>query len=123
MGPDTLDTDSAMVSITARGLLMLSPRPRLILTTPTVDSDMPDTDWDTLDTPVISDTDTDSDTAMDSCTARGLLMLSLKLRLILTTPMGTRIRRIRTGTPRIRRSSRIRIRTRIRPWTRVRQEV
>merc|ERR1712080_809520 len=31
-----------------------------------------------------SDTDTDTDTAMDTCTARGLLMLSLRLRPIPT---------------------------------------
>merc|ERR1712243_541835 len=54
-----------MVSSMVRGLLMLSLRPRLILTT--------DTDWDL---------DMDSDTAMDSSTARGLLML----RPIPTTP-------------------------------------
>merc|ERR1719158_1536159 len=72
----------AMDSCTARGLLMLSLRLRLILTT------LEDTDWDTpdiSDMPDISDTDTDSDTAMDSYTVRGLLMLSLRLRLILTT--------------------------------------
>merc|ERR1712002_801663 len=74
-----MDTDS----YTARGLLMLSLRLRLILTTMVLD-----TDWDTpdiSDMPDISDTDTDSDTAMDSYTARGLLMLSPRLRLILTT--------------------------------------
>merc|ERR1719430_1361859 len=66
-----MDSDTAMVSSTARGLLMLRPIP----TTPT--------DSDTLDT-MVSDSDTmamDSDTP----TARGLLMLSLRLRLILTT--------------------------------------
>merc|ERR1719348_383709 len=58
-----MDSDTAMDSSTARGLLMLRPIP----TTPT-DSDTPDT------------------MAMDSdTTARGLLMLSLRLRLILTT--------------------------------------
>merc|ERR1719309_626876 len=54
---------------------------RPIPTSSTVDSDTPDTPdtvWD------ISDTDTDS--VMDSYTARGLRMLSLRLRLILTTP-------------------------------------
>merc|ERR1712112_329022 len=71
--------DTAMDLYTARGLLMLSLRLRLIPTFSTVDSDTPDTDWDT------SGTDTDSDTAMDLYTARGLLMLSLKLRLILTS--------------------------------------
>merc|ERR1719315_616085 len=68
-----------MVSSMARGLLMLRPIP----TTPT-DSDTPDTMvLVTLDT-MVSDSDTmamDSDTP----TARGLLMLSLRLRLILTT--------------------------------------
>merc|ERR1719430_1086395 len=49
-----MDSDTAMDSSTARGLLMLRPIP----TTP-MDSDTP--------------------------TARGLLMLSLRLRLILTT--------------------------------------
>merc|ERR1711890_22460 len=61
-------------------------RPRLILTTDT-DTDLVDTTevLVTLDTD--SDMDTDSDTAMDYCTARGLLMLSPRLRprLILTT--------------------------------------
>merc|ERR1712126_648975 len=69
----------AMVSSMARGRLMLSLRPRLILTTT-------DTDLDTLDTLDMPDT---SDTmAMDSdtpFTARGLLMLRLRPRLILTT--------------------------------------
>merc|ERR1719153_984269 len=72
-------SDTAMDSSTARGLLMLRPIP----TTPT-DSDTPDTMvLVTLDT-MVSDSDTmamDSDTP----TARGLLMLSLRLRLILTT--------------------------------------
>merc|ERR1712112_800715 len=72
---------------TARGLLMLSPRPRLI---PTSCTDMVLVTLDTMvldtsDTDTDSDMDTDSDTAMDSYTARGLLMLSLRLRLILTT--------------------------------------
>merc|ERR1719153_1663990 len=76
-----MDSDSAMDSSTARGLLMLRPIP----STPTV-SDTPDTMvLVTLDT-MVSDSDT---TAMDSDTptARGLLMLSLRLRLILTTDM------------------------------------
>merc|ERR1719495_1377116 len=74
-----MDSDTAMDSSTARGLLMLRPIP----TTPT-DSDTPDTMvLVTLDT-MVSDSDT---TAMDSDTptVRGLLMLSLRLRLILTT--------------------------------------
>merc|ERR1712080_284263 len=61
------DTDSAMVSITARGLLMLRPIPIFS----TVDSDTPDMDWDTSDMlDTISDTDTDS--AMVSITASRL---------------------------------------------------
>merc|ERR1719244_375346 len=84
--PDTSDTplldmdsDTAMVSSTARGLLMLRPIP----TTPT-DSDTPDTmDLVTLDT-TVSDSDTMA-MGSDTPTARGLLMLSLRLRLILTT--------------------------------------
>merc|ERR1719260_410673 len=65
-----MDSDTAMDSSTARGLLMLRPIP----TTPTA-SDTPDTMvLVTLDT-MVSDTPT----------ARGLLMLSLRLRLILTT--------------------------------------
>merc|ERR1712002_676993 len=70
---DTLDTDSdtdtAMDSCTARGLLMLSPRPRQILTTDTVLVTPDIMVLDTLDT-------MDSDTMVDSCTARGLLMLT-----------------------------------------------
>merc|ERR1712080_560889 len=58
----------------ARGLLMLRPIP--MFTT--------DTDWDTSDMLDTSDTDTDTDTVMDTCTARGLLMLSLRLRPITT---------------------------------------
>merc|ERR1719516_400759 len=75
-----MDSDTAMDSSTARGLLMLRPIP----TTPPTDSDTPDTMvLVTLGT-MVSDSDT---TAMDSDTptARGLLMLSLRLRLILTT--------------------------------------
>merc|ERR1712050_669317 len=75
-----MDSDTAMDSSTARGLLMLRPIP----ITPPTDSDTPDTMvLVTLDT-MVSDSDTmamDSDTS----TARGLLMLSLRLRLILTT--------------------------------------
>merc|ERR1711890_129134 len=41
------DTDTAMDTCTARGLLMLSLRLRPIPTFSTVDSDTPDTDWDT----------------------------------------------------------------------------
>merc|ERR1719516_847203 len=71
-----MDSDMAMVFTMARGRLRPSlrpsPRPRLI---PTSCTDM---DSDT--------TDTDSDTMVDSdTTARGLLMLSLRPRLILTT--------------------------------------
>merc|ERR1712080_435016 len=79
---DTVDLAMAIMDLgttdTARGLLMLSLRPRLILTT---DTDMV---WDTPDT---SATDMDMYMAVDSCTARGLLMLNLRPRLILTTDM------------------------------------
>merc|ERR1712226_1842993 len=80
---DTVDTD--MADTMARGLLMLSLRPRLILTT------LVDTMVDTSDMPDISDmdmamdSDTDTDLAIGLTTARGLLMLSLRPRLILTT--------------------------------------
>merc|ERR1712058_138862 len=79
MGDMAMDSDTAMDSSTARGLLML----RLIPTTPPTDSDTPDLDTpDTLDTLDTSDTMAmDSDTS----TARGLLMLSPRPRLILTT--------------------------------------
>merc|ERR1712080_787112 len=67
------DTDTAMDTCTARGLLMLSLRLRPIPTFSTVDSDTPDTDWDTTsDLLDISDTDTDSDTAPDTTTASRL---------------------------------------------------
>merc|ERR1711890_58928 len=71
MDMDT-DSDTAIDTCTARGLLMLSLRLRPIPTLSTVDSDSPDTDWDTSDTPVISDTDTDSDTAPDTTMASRL---------------------------------------------------
>merc|ERR1711955_8933 len=78
------DSDTAMDSSTARGLLM----PRPIPTTPT-DSDTPDTmvlvTLDTLDTMADSDT-----MAMDSdTTARGLLSLRLRLILITDTVLDT----------------------------------
>merc|ERR1712215_561109 len=82
MALDTTDMDS---DTTARGLLRLSPRPRLIPTT-LVDTMvdmvlvMPTTDM-ALDT-----TDMDSDT-----TARGLLMPSLRPRLIPTTMVDTMV--------------------------------
>merc|ERR1712180_342918 len=77
-----MDSDTAMDSSTARGLLMLRPIP----TTPT-DSDTPDTMvLVTLDT-MVSDSDTIA-MGSDTPTARGLLMLSLRLRLIPTTDMA-----------------------------------
>merc|ERR1711962_541138 len=82
MALDTTDMDS---DTTARGLLRLSPRPRLIPTT-LVDTMvdmvlvMPTTDM-ALDT-----TDMDSDT-----TARGLLMPSLRPRPIPTTLVDTMV--------------------------------
>merc|ERR1712098_115687 len=94
---DTVDSDMAMdldtmaimdldtTEDTARGLLMLSLRPRLIHTTDTdTDVDTTVAISDTLDT---SATDLDMDMDIDTCTARGLLMLSLRPRLILTTDM------------------------------------
>merc|ERR1712080_249160 len=78
---DTMDSDTMVVSdTTARGLLMLRPIPTLS----TVDSDTPDTAMESMDMDTDSDLDTDSDTAIDTCTARGLLMLSLGLRPIPT---------------------------------------
>merc|ERR1719348_909038 len=61
---------------TARGLLMLRPIPTFFME-------------DILDTPDLDTPDTSDTMAMDSDTptARGLLMLSLRLRLILTTDM------------------------------------
>merc|ERR1712030_144887 len=82
---DMVDTMVMDSDTTARGLLMLSLRPRLILTT------LVDTMVDTSDMPDISDmdmamdSDTDTDLAIGLTTARGLLMLSLRPRLILTT--------------------------------------
>merc|ERR1712002_876931 len=78
---------------TARGLLMLNLRPRLILTT---DTDMVwDTDVHTTvaisDTPDTLATDLDMDMAIDTCMARGLLMLNLRPRLILTTDTDTMV--------------------------------
>merc|ERR1719347_685795 len=87
MDSDTMAIMDLGTTDMARGLLMLSLRPRLILTT---DTDMVwDTDVDT--TVAISDTldtlatDLDMDMAIDTCMARGLLMLNLRPRLILTT--------------------------------------
>merc|ERR1712112_86793 len=63
-----------------RPSLRPSPRPRLTPTSYTdVVSDMPDSDTATSDT----------DMVIDTCMARGLLMLSLRLRLILTTLVDT----------------------------------
>merc|ERR550519_1985027 len=85
---DTVDTDMVDTMVmdsdtTARGLLMLMPMP--IPTTP-MDLDTPDTAMDSM----AMDMDMDSDTAVDLFTsARGLLMLSLRPRLILTTMVDT----------------------------------
>merc|ERR1711890_1300 len=62
------DSDTAMDYCTARGLLMLRPRP--ILTFSTVDSDTLDTAMESMDMDTDSDTDTDS--AMVSITASRL---------------------------------------------------
>merc|ERR1711890_186513 len=72
MGDLDTDSDTAIDTCTARDPLMLSLRLRPIPTLSTVDSDTPDTDWDTSGTPVISDTDTDSDTAPDTTMASRL---------------------------------------------------
>merc|ERR1719158_2502474 len=81
-----MDSDS-----TARGLLMLSLRLRLILTT-LVDTDTPDisdTEDSVSDMPDSDTATSDTDMVIDTCMARGLLMLSLRLRLILTTMVDT----------------------------------
>merc|ERR1712200_239409 len=85
---DTVDTDMVDTMVmdsdtTARGLLMLSLRPRLILTTLVDTSDMPDIS----DMDMAMDSDTDTDLAIGLTTARGLL--SLSPRLILTTMVDT----------------------------------
>merc|ERR1712121_567855 len=87
MDSDTMAIMDLGTTDMARGLLMLSLRPRLILTT---DTDMVwDTDVDTTvaisDTPVTLATDLDMDMAIDTCMARGLLSINLMRRLILTT--------------------------------------
>merc|ERR1712002_336638 len=70
MDSDTMAIMDLGTTDTARGLLMLNLRPRLILTT---------------DTDMVWGTDLDMDMAIDTCMARGLLMLNLRPRLILTT--------------------------------------
>merc|ERR1712080_266443 len=92
MALDTTDV-ATMVATTARGLLMLSPRlrPRLWLIPTTATAtvlDTPDTAMDTTATDMASDT-TDVAT-MVATTARGLLMLSPRPRLMLipTTAMA-----------------------------------
>merc|ERR1712055_1229289 len=74
-----------MDTTTARGLLMLSPRLMLILTSSMVD--MADMDMDTMD--MVLDTVDMGDTMdmVSDTTARGLLMLSPRLMLILTFSM------------------------------------
>merc|ERR1719158_1164139 len=82
---DTVESDTMAVDSdsTARGLLMLSPRLRLILTT-LVDTDTPDiSDTEDSDMPDSDTATSDTDMVIDTCMARGLLMLSLRLRLIL----------------------------------------
>merc|ERR1719430_1141093 len=65
-----MDSDTAMDSSTARGLLMLSLRLRLILTTDTV-----------LDTDTVSDTDTALDTADTTTASRLYKVLSVNQQL------------------------------------------
>merc|ERR1711915_750239 len=89
--PDTdmaiLATDTPPLDTMARGLLMLSPRLRLML-----DSTMADMDMLVLDIPdlVMLDMDMDilpMDTPPLDTMARGLLMPSLRLRLMLDSTM------------------------------------
>merc|ERR1719347_1326743 len=85
----TSDTDMVIDTCMARGLLMLSLRLRLILTT-LVDTDTPDiSDTEDSDMPDSDTATSDTDMVIDTCMARGLLMLSLRLRLILTTLVDT----------------------------------
>merc|ERR1712112_815195 len=83
----TSDTDMVIDTCMARGLLMLSLRLRLILTT-LVDTDTPDiSDTPDSDMPDSDTATSDTDMVIDTCMARGLLMLSL--RLILSTMVDT----------------------------------
>merc|ERR1719244_1537826 len=101
---DMLDTDMAILATDtppldtmARGLLMLSPRLRLMLDSTMVDMDMrvlviPDLDMLVLDIPDLDMLDTDMailpmDTPPLDTMARGLLMPSLRLRLMLDSTM------------------------------------
>merc|ERR1711914_35258 len=83
---DILPMDTLPLDTMARGLLMLSPRLRLMLVFTMVDMDM------VLDIPdsAMLDTDMDilpTDTLPLDTMARGLLMLSQRLRLILVLTM------------------------------------
>merc|ERR1711915_221227 len=94
---DMLDTDMAILATDtppldtmARGLLTLSPRLRLMLDSTMVDMDMlvldtPDLDMLVLDIPDLDMLDTDTP-PLDTM-ARGLLMLSPRLRLMLDSTM------------------------------------
>merc|ERR1712083_361840 len=101
---DMLDTDMAILATDtppldtmARGLLMLSPRLRLMLDSTMVDMDMlvldiPDLDMLVLDIPDLDMLDTDMailpmDTPPLDTMASGLLMSSLRLRLMLDSTM------------------------------------
>merc|ERR1712083_831660 len=101
---DMLDTDMAILATDtppldtmARGLLMLSPRLRLMLDSTMVDMDMlvldiPDLDMLVLDIPDLDMLDTDMailpmDTPPLDTMERGLLMLSLRLRPMLDSTM------------------------------------
>merc|ERR1719347_341272 len=94
MASDTTDV-ATMVATTARGLLMLSPRlrPRLWLIPTTATAtvlDTPDTAMDTTATDMALALDTTYVATMVATTARGLLMLSPRPRLMLipTTAMA-----------------------------------
>merc|ERR1719244_1629617 len=96
---DMLDTDMAILATDtppldtmARGLLMLSPRLRLMLDSTMVDMDMlvldiPDLDMLVLDIPDLDMLDTDMAILPMDTMARGLLMPSLRLRLMLDSTM------------------------------------
>merc|ERR1711915_421754 len=101
---DMLDTDMAILATDtppldtmAKGLLMLSQRLRLMLDSTMVDMDMlvldiPDLDMLVLDIPDLDMLDTDmailaTDTPPLDTMARGLLMLSPRLRLMLDSTM------------------------------------
>merc|ERR1711915_952084 len=81
-----LPTDTPPLDTMARGLLMLSPRLRLMLDSTMEDMDMV-LDMLVLDTPDLDMLDTDMDIPPLDTMARDLLMPSLRLRLMLDSTM------------------------------------